>query len=136
LGYCGKIPSRLIPRSVAHTPVYECRATHAAGVRSGRHRIGRSAIPGRIAEKWLHTGTFSLRQLSTTDRIAATFGPASGQPMCIQFLRVSKYFDTRNQSANRGGAKTYDNHCRHTIRFDLWVAFLSALVFSIKVHSA
>jgi hypothetical protein len=30
---------------------HECRATHAAGVRPGRHRIGRSASPGRIAEK-------------------------------------------------------------------------------------
>ena len=31
--------------------VHGCRATHAAGVRSGRHRIGRSASPGRIVEK-------------------------------------------------------------------------------------
>ena len=31
--------------------VYECRATHTAGVRSGRHRIRRSASPGRISEK-------------------------------------------------------------------------------------
>jgi hypothetical protein len=28
--------------------VYECRATHTAGVRSGRHRIGRSASPGKV----------------------------------------------------------------------------------------
>ena len=28
-----------------------CRATHTAGVRSGRHLIGRSASPGRIVEK-------------------------------------------------------------------------------------
>jgi hypothetical protein len=27
------------------------------------------------------------RQLSTTERIAATFGPACGLPMCIQFFR-------------------------------------------------
>jgi hypothetical protein len=45
LGCCCKIASP------ANTPVYECRATHAAGVRSGRHRIGRSASLGRIAEK-------------------------------------------------------------------------------------
>jgi hypothetical protein len=35
----------------------------------------------------LRTGTFNLRQLSTTERIAATFGPACGLPMCIQFFR-------------------------------------------------
>ena len=38
-----------LPRRQKFTPVacvYECRATHTAGVRSGRHRIGRSAKPG------------------------------------------------------------------------------------------
>jgi hypothetical protein len=30
---------------------------------------------------------FNLRQLSTTERIAATFGPACGLPMCNQFFR-------------------------------------------------
>ena len=38
-------------------------------------------------EKYSRTGTFSLRQLSTTERIAATFGPACGLPMCNQFFR-------------------------------------------------
>jgi hypothetical protein len=37
----------LVPRS----RVYECRATHTAGLRSGRHLIGRSASPGRIVEE-------------------------------------------------------------------------------------
>ena len=37
-----------------------------------------AAIAGRI---------FNLRQLSTTERIAATFGPAGGLPMCNQFFR-------------------------------------------------
>jgi hypothetical protein len=37
--------------------------------------------------KYSRTGTFSLRQVSTTDRIAATFGPACGLPMCNQFFR-------------------------------------------------
>jgi Ribonuclease G/E len=32
--------------------VYECRAAHTAGVRSGRHRIGRSPNPGRTAAKY------------------------------------------------------------------------------------
>src|ERR1700746_2014509 len=31
--------------------VYECRAAHTAGVRSGRHRIGRSPNPGRTSAK-------------------------------------------------------------------------------------
>src|ERR1019366_3733136 len=43
----------LVAKSLhANTPVacvYECRATHTAGVRSGRHRIGRSASRG---EPW------------------------------------------------------------------------------------
>src|SRR5258708_902386 len=43
--------------------------------------------PGETAEKYSRTGSFNLRQLSTTERIAATFGSASGLPMCIQFLR-------------------------------------------------
>ena len=41
-----------LPRRQKFTPVacvYECRATHTAGVRSGRHRIGRSASRG---EPW------------------------------------------------------------------------------------
>src|ERR1019366_3746076 len=33
------------------------------------------------------TGSFKRRQLSTTERIAATFGPACGLPMCNQFFR-------------------------------------------------
>ena len=41
------------------------------------------------------------RQLSTTERIAATFGPACGLPRCIQFFLVSKYFDTRNYVHSR-----------------------------------
>ena len=46
--------------------VYERRATPAAGVNSGRHWIGKSASPGRTAAKISRTGSFSVRQLSTT----------------------------------------------------------------------
>src|ERR1022692_2775805 len=67
--------------------VYECCATHAAGVRSARRWIGRLASPGRSADKYSRTGSFNLRQLSTTEIIAATFGPACGLPMWIQFFR-------------------------------------------------
>jgi hypothetical protein len=66
---------------------YECWATHAAGVRSGRRWIGRSANPERTSAKQPRTGSFNLRQLSTTERIAATLGPACGLPMYIQFFR-------------------------------------------------
>jgi hypothetical protein len=61
--------------------------TQAFGVSSGRRQIGRSASPGRIVAKKSRSGSFNLRQLSTTERIAATLGPACGFPMCIQFLR-------------------------------------------------
>jgi hypothetical protein len=45
--------------------------------------IGRSANPGRTAAKKSRTGSFHLRQLSTTEKIAATFGPGCGLPMHI-----------------------------------------------------
>ncbi len=35
-----------------------------------------------------HTGTFSVLQLSITERIAATFGQARGLLVCIQFFRA------------------------------------------------
>jgi hypothetical protein len=54
----------------------------------GRRWIGRPASPWRIAEKWSRTGTFRLRQLSTTERIAVTFGPACRLPMGNPFFRA------------------------------------------------
>src|SRR5260370_41304608 len=41
------------------------------------------------------------RQVSTMDRIAATFGPACWLPTWIQFFRLSKYFDSRNYVHSR-----------------------------------
>ena len=54
-----------------------------------------------LARAWNATEANNRRQLSTTERIAATFGPACGLPMWIQFFRVSKYFDTRNYVHSR-----------------------------------
>ena len=34
--------------------------------------------------------SFNLRQFSTTERIAATFGPGCGLPMCNQFFRLCR----------------------------------------------
>jgi hypothetical protein len=43
--------------------------------------------PGKMLERYVRAGILSLRQLSTTERIAAIFGPACGLPMCSQFFR-------------------------------------------------
>lgn len=45
--------------------------------------------PGENRRKVIAAGTFKLRQLSTTGRIAATLGSACGLPMCIQLFRPS-----------------------------------------------
>jgi hypothetical protein len=41
------------------------------------------------------------RQLSVTDSMAATRGPAFGLPIWIQFFRLSKSFDRRNYVHSR-----------------------------------
>src|ERR1017187_5085672 len=46
-----------------------------------------SARPGRTAAKYFRIGIFSRRQVSTMDRMAATFGPACWLPTWIQFFR-------------------------------------------------
>ena len=51
--------------------------------------IERLAIPGRIEAKYCRKGTLSRRQLSMTERMAATFGPAYSLPAWIQFFRPS-----------------------------------------------
>ena len=55
-----------------------------------------SAKPGRTPARYSRIGTFSRRQLSTMDRMAATFGPACRLPTWIQFFRLWKYFHSRN----------------------------------------
>ena len=47
-------------------------AAHAAGVSSATHWMGTSASPGRMAARYSRTGTRSRRQLSMTNRMAAT----------------------------------------------------------------
>ena len=42
--------------------------------------------PGSTAARYSRTGIFLRRQLSMTEKIAATLGPACGLPMCIQFF--------------------------------------------------
>ena len=41
---------------------------------------GKSAKPGNTADRYSRIGIFRRRQLSTTDKIAATFGPACWLP--------------------------------------------------------
>jgi hypothetical protein len=50
---------------------------------------GEESIFSLETEKNLRAGILSRLQLSTTDRMAATRGPACWLPMCIQFLRPS-----------------------------------------------
>ena len=51
--------------------------------------------------RYSFTGAPIRRHDSTTDKIAATFGPAFTLPTCSQFLRLSKYFDRRNYVHSR-----------------------------------
>src|SRR5579862_4195474 len=60
---------------------------HRAGVRPASSDIVRRLSPGSTAWRYSFTGTSRLRQDSTTERIAATFGPAFALPTCNQFLR-------------------------------------------------
>ena len=55
-------------------------SAHAAGVSSPTRWMEVSASLGRTAARYSRTGTFSRRQVSNTDRIAATFGAASSLP--------------------------------------------------------
>ena len=55
-----------------------------------------SARPGRTLARYSRIGIFSRRQLSTMDRMAATFGPACWLPMWIQFFRLWIVIHNRN----------------------------------------
>ena len=72
-----------------------------------------SAKPGRTPARYSRIGTFSRRQLSTMDRMAATFGPACWLPTWIQFLRLWKYFHSRNYVPSRIMCSA--DLCNHTI---------------------
>jgi len=69
-------------------PTFWCRS-QPAGVRESRSRILTHPNPGSTSSKYSRTGTRSLRQDSSTLKIAATFGPATGLPTWIQFFRPS-----------------------------------------------
>src|SRR5665213_1091640 len=60
---------------------------HAAGVSSPTRWMGTLARPGNTEPRYSRTGSFIRRQLSMTDRMAATFGPACSLPRWIQFFR-------------------------------------------------
>jgi hypothetical protein len=47
----------------------------------GDAMIGKFAKPGKIKQQWSRMGVFSRRQVSTTETIAATRGPACSLPM-------------------------------------------------------
>jgi len=57
--------------------------THAAGVKVWQ-ALDRESEPRENRVQIVEDCEFQLRQLSTTERIAATLGPACGLPMCIQ----------------------------------------------------
>src|SRR5687767_12132502 len=65
------------------------RAAHAAGVHWFTRCTGRFARPGSTETRYSRIGSFRRRQVSTTERMAATFGPACSLPTWIQFLRPS-----------------------------------------------
>src|SRR5437667_409152 len=64
-------------------------ADQRAGVRLETSEIVRWFNPGNTAARYSFTGTSSRRQDSTTERIAATFGPDWALPTCSQFFLPS-----------------------------------------------
>src|SRR4051812_37795533 len=64
-------------------------ADQLAGVSRAISESFRPSRPGRTSSRYSLTGALSLRQDSTIERIAATFGPALALPTCSQFFRPS-----------------------------------------------
>jgi len=58
-----------------------------AGVKRATSDNFRRFMPGRTSSKYSFADTASRRHDSTTEIIAATFGPACALPTCSQFLR-------------------------------------------------
>ena len=71
-------------------------ACQAAGVRLARRWIETSLRPGRTAARYSRAAMPRRRQVSSTERIAATFGRASRLPKWIQFLRLCARAHNRN----------------------------------------
>jgi hypothetical protein len=76
-------------------------AANAAGVSWATLLIERLSRPGSTSSRYCRTGTPSRRQLSTIEKMAATFGPAFSLPIWIQLRRLSKYFDRRRYVHSR-----------------------------------
>jgi hypothetical protein len=64
----------------------QCWATQAVGVRSDTCCSCMLTKPSSTADRHSRTGRLIRRQVSTIEKIAATFGPACGLPRWIQFL--------------------------------------------------
>jgi len=64
-------------------------ANQRAGVRLATWLSVRAFKPGRMSARYFFTGAPSRRQDSTTERIAATLGPAFTLPTCSQFFLPS-----------------------------------------------
>ena len=73
----------------------QLRASQEAGVSSAIRLMGKFGKPGKMEQRYSRIGIFSRRQVSTTETIAATRGPACSLPMCIQLRRLWKNFDKR-----------------------------------------
>jgi hypothetical protein len=80
---------RLANTRLASSPdlVGQFRAAQAAGVSSAMRLIGKSPNPGRTEPRWSRTVILRRRQVSITEMIAATRGPASLLPMWILLRR-------------------------------------------------
>jgi hypothetical protein len=52
--------------------------------------MGKFAKPGKIEQRYSRIGILSRRQVSTTETIAATRGPAFWLPIWIQLRRLCK----------------------------------------------
>ena len=85
---------RTYPSEQPHVDKSDCGfyrffPAQAAGVRPASRWIEVSASPGKTAARYSRIGIPIRRQLSTTDKMAATFGPACRLPTWIQFFRPS-----------------------------------------------
>ena len=111
--YCDATPCAAFMRSkVGRSAGCSCSTVSVRltqGVRTGRSPrcgdAGRESCdfgelaynnPGRIASKYSRAETLSLRHDSTTERMAATFGPDLTLPTCSQFFRLCAIVHKRN----------------------------------------
>jgi hypothetical protein len=69
----------------------------------------RVGSPGRTSPRYLRMGMLRRRQLSTTEKMAAIFGPASLLPRCSQFFLLCEDLHGRKNylfaGADSGGER-------------------------------